>query len=149
MIKISTASNIAIDIAIAKLDQKNDGLSFGLIDGIFCGYFIEKEKVFPAIFMVGQGWSSQNKVKKNPNFQYATTYCPTYDWSQAKQILLANKAGFLFDESKNKWVSSVNKVEGDEPIVVALKDILTTNYGEYLELGEEVEKYIQSVELKT
>jgi hypothetical protein len=149
MIEIKSASNLAIDIAIAKLDQKNDNLSFGLIDGIFCGYFIEKEKNFPAVFMVGPGWFAQKKVKKNPNFNYATTYCPTYDWSQAKQILLANKVGFGFDESKNKWLSSVHKIEGDEPVVVALKDVLKSKYGDFLELDEETEKYIHSVATKT
>ncbi len=149
MIEINLASNLAVDIAIAKIDQKNDGLSFGLIDGVFCGYFIEKGKVFPAVFMVGPGWSSQRKVKKNPNFNYATAYCPTYDWSQAKQILMANKVGFGFDDVKNKWVSSVHKIEGDEPIVVAFKDILKTKYGEFLDFEKEAENYIQSVEVKT
>lgn len=149
MLEIKSASNLAIDIEIAKLDQKNDGLSFGLIDGIFCGYFIEKEKFFPAVFMVGSGWSSQQKVKKNPSFNYATAYCPTYDWSQAKQILLANKVGFGFDELKGKWISSVHKIEGDEPMVVALKDILKSKHGDFLEIDEETEKYIQSVATKT
>ena len=54
------------------------------------------------------------------------------------------KVGFFFDQEKNKWVSSVNKIEGDDPIVVALKDIIKSKYGEYLDLGVEIERHLQS-----
>ncbi len=149
MIEIINASNLAVDFAIAKLDKKNEGLSFGFVDGIFSGYFIEDQKIMPATYLVGFGWSKQMKVKKNHKFVHAISYCPTSDWTQASTILTEYKVGFYFDKEKNKWISSVNKIEGEDPIVVALKDILKTKYGDYLDLGEEAEQYLQLVGLKT
>ncbi len=149
MIELISASNIAIDFAIAKLDKKNEGLSFGFIDGIFCGYFIENGQVVPATYLVGNSWRRQILAKKNPKFKDAISYCPSEDWSQARSILMQYKVGFFFEQENNKWVSSVNKIEGDEPIVVALKDIIKSKYGEYLDLGIEIESHLQSIALKT
>lgn len=149
MIELISASNIVIDFAIAKLDKKNEGLSFGFIDGLLCGFFNENNQNVPATYLVGNSWKKQFLVKKNPNFTHAVSYCPSEDWSQARSILMEYKVGFFFDQEKNKWVSSVNKIEGDDPIVVALKDIIKSKYGEYLDLGVEIERHLQSIALKT
>lgn len=136
---------IEIDYCLSQIDPLCEGLTFEIIDDIFCGTAIIENDKAVCIHLVGSGFLPEMKARRNSKFKESSVYNPTHNLNQANNLIEKFKCGTIYDENQGLWFSQDRQVFGETYIVTALKSCVLKNLGTEVEIPENIHYLLQKL----
>lgn len=149
-VQVGDLTGVALDWAVAGLDPRCQGLEFGLVDGVMCGYYFSddggRQVRSIAVFLVGPAFLRQMQAREALGLRDARPYCPTSDWNQAGRLIESEKIGIEHGgEAFDAWIArvkpclpDVDEWVGETPLVAALRCLVATKLGPEVDVPNEI-----------
>lgn len=106
--QVASLDGLALDLATALADPRSTGLTFGHIDGVLCGYYVEGGTRQICNFLVGPGFAKQMRARQKLCLQHASPYCPQKDWNQSGALIEKFEVQWR-KLSEGRWLAWVEK----------------------------------------
>lgn len=141
--KTSELSGALLDYMVAQIDPKCEGLNFGLINDVVCGYYDENNLMVPCVFIVGGKFNKELKAKKALTVDYTDSYHPSTNWQQGGPII--EREINSLERITDTWYAKRYRTgkrdlwqTGQTPLIAAMRCYVATKFGDEVEIAQDI-----------